>query len=66
MQLVNGAKIVRAYDWHNNETVTLRKHVTKYKNMRKLMVEFLIKYECRGEKITRVISIRINKSINLH
>ena len=38
--LLKGDEIVRACDRHSNETVTLRKHVTKYKKMRKLMVEF--------------------------
>ena len=42
----------------------LRKYVTKYKKMRKSMVEFLKKYESRGYKIARVNSIRIRKSIN--
>ena len=50
---------------HNNETVTLKKHVSKYKNMQKWMVEFLRKFENRGIKIARVNSIRITKSINL-
>ena len=36
-----GDEIVRACDRHRNETVTLTKHVTKYKYMRKWMVEFL-------------------------
>ena len=42
-----------------------RKHVTKYKDMRKWMVEFLRKIEGRGIKIARVNSIHITKSINL-
>ena len=33
--------------------------------MRKLMVEFLRKFESRGIKITLVNSIRITKSVNL-
>ena len=33
-------QIVRAGDRHGSETVTLRKHVNEYKNMRKWMVEF--------------------------
>ena len=53
-----------ACNWHSNETVTLRKHVTKYKHMRKWFVEFLRKFENRGIKIDRV-KIRINKFINL-
>ena len=48
-----------------NETVTLRKHVSKYKCMQKWMVEFLRKFEDRGIKIARVNSILISKSINL-
>ena len=51
-------------DMHNNEIVTLRKHFTKYKHMQKWMVEFCRKFEKRGIKIVRVISI-ITKSINL-
>ena len=45
--------------------MTLRKHVSKYKNMQKWMVEFLRKYQSGGDKIARVNSIRITKSINL-
>ena len=52
-------------DRHNNQTVTLGKHITKYKNMRKRLVEFLRKSESRGDKIVRVNTIRITKSINL-
>ena len=32
---------LRACDRQSNETVTLRKHGTKYKHIQKLMVEFL-------------------------
>ena len=53
------AEIVQTCDRNNNETATLRKHVTKYKRMRKWMVEFLSKSDCRGIKIDRVYSIRI-------
>ena len=63
---MNGAEIVRSCDRHNNETATIRKHVTKYKNMRKWMVEFFRKFVIRGIKIARVNSIIITKSINLH
>ena len=56
---------VRPCDWHSNETATLRKHVTKYKHIRKWMVEFLKKFENRGIKIARANSIPIKKSINL-
>ena len=52
-------------DRHSNETATHMKHVTKYKNMRKLMLEFFKKIEDRGIKIARVHSILISKSINL-
>ena len=58
---MKGDKIVRHFDRNSNKTVTLRKHVTKYKNMRKWMVEFLRKFENRGIKIARVNSI-ITKS----
>ena len=50
---------------HVNETVTGRKHVTKIKNMRKWMVEFVRKFENRGIKIVPYNSILITKSINL-
>ena len=62
---MKGDEIVRPYERHSNETVTLRKHVTKYKHMRKWMVEFLRKIENRGIKIDRENSIIITKSINL-
>ena len=58
-------EFVQACDRHSSETVTLMKHYNKYKNMHKLMVEFLRKSENRGIKIARVNSIRITKSINL-
>ena len=57
-------EIVRPFDLHSNETVSVRKHVSKYKHMRKLML-FLGKFENRFIKIARVNSIRITKSINL-
>ena len=63
---MNGDEIARPVDRHSNETATDRKHVTKYKHMRKLMLVFLGKFEYRGNKIARVKSIRITKSINLH
>ena len=40
-------------------------YITKYKNLRKWMVEFLRKLENRGIKIVRVNSILITISINL-
>ena len=58
-------EIVPPCDRHSNETVTLRKHVTKSKNTRKCMVEFLRKLENRVIKIVRVNSILLTKSINL-
>ena len=61
---MKGDEIVRSSDQRNIETVTLRKHVTKYKNMRKWMAEFR-KFENLGVKIARVNSIFITKSINL-
>ena len=62
---MQGDEIVRALDRHSNETATIRKHVTKYKHLRKLMLVFLEKFENRGIKIDRVNSIRITKSIKL-
>ena len=47
-------EIVGPCDRRSNETVTLRNHVNKYKNMRKRMVEFLRKFENRGTKISRI------------
>ena len=60
-----GDEIVRACDRHRNETATLTKHVSKYKYMRKWMVEFLKKLQSRVIKNSRVNSIRMTKSINL-
>ena len=54
-----GDEIVRACDRHWDETVTLTKHVTKYKYMRKWMVEFLSKSHNCGIKFARVNSIRM-------
>ena len=62
---MRGDEIVRPCDRHSNETATLRKHATKYRSMRKWMLEFLQKIENRGIKISRVNSILITKSINL-
>ena len=56
IKLVKGDEIVLACDRYNNETVTFMKHVTKYKNMRKWMVEFLRKSDSRDNKIARVKS----------
>ena len=62
---MTGDEIIRPCDLHNNETATLRKHVTKYIHMRKWMIEFLRKFENCAIKIARVNLIRITKSINL-
>ena len=62
---MNGDEIFRPCNRHSNETVTFGKHVTKYKNMQKWIVEFLRKFENRGIKIARVNWIFITKSINL-
>ena len=58
-------EIVLPFDRHSNETASVRKHVSKYKHMRKFMLLFLGKFENRCIKIARVNSIRIKKSINL-
>ena len=64
--LINeGDEIVRACDRHRNETVTLWKHVTKYKYMRKWMDGFLNKFQSYGIKFAHVNSIHMNKSFNL-
>ena len=60
-----GDEIVPPCDRHINETVSLRKHVTKFRHMRKWIVEFLRKFQNRDIKIALVNSIRITKSINL-
>ena len=52
---MKGDEIVLACNRYNNETATLRKHVTKYKNLRKWIVEFLKKSESRGDKLARNI-----------
>ena len=54
-------EIVWACDRYSNETMTLEKNVTKYKHLRKWMVEVLSKSESRGIKIAQVNSIRITK-----
>ena len=38
-------EIVRHCDRHSNETVTLTTHASKYKNVRKWMVEFHRKFK---------------------
>ena len=62
---MEGEVIVRSCDRHSNETDTLKKHVTKYKNLRKWIVGFLRKFENRGIKIARVNPILITKYMNL-
>ena len=49
--LIGTCIIDTACDRHGNETVTLRKDVTKYKNIRKWMGEFLRKSDSRSDKI---------------
>ena len=49
----------------SNETVTLRKHVITYKNMRPWMIEFLRKTKSHCDKIKQVNSIRMTKSTDL-
>ena len=55
----------KACNRHSNETVTFRKHVSNYINMRKWMIEFFKKIENRGIKIARVNYILITNSLNL-
>ena len=55
-----------ACDRHSNETATFRKYVAKYKNMRKLKINFLRKSQGRGDKITRVNSIRITYNLSIY
>ena len=62
---MKGNEIVRPCAQHSSETVTLGKRVIKYKNIWKLIVEFLRKFQNRGIKIARVNSILITKSFNL-
>ena len=61
IQLVKGDEIVRPCDRHSIETMTLRKHLTKYKNMRKWMVEILRKFENHAIKSGGHGSILITK-----
>ena len=61
-----GRRNCSTFDWHSNETATVRIHVSKYKHIRKLMLVFLGKFENRGIKIARVNSTHITKNINLH
>ena len=50
-QIIERDEIVQVCDRHWDETVTLTKHVTKYKYMRKWMVEFFSK--------SRVLSLKL-------
>ena len=63
--ITEGDEIVWACDRHWDETVTLTKHVTKYKYMRKWMVEFLSESQSRVIKFARVNCIRMANSSNL-
>ena len=63
---MKGDEIVRPFDRHSNETATLRKHVTKYSNMRKLMLVFLGKFKNDGIKISGVNSIRISPNLSIY
>ena len=54
IKLMKVDEIVLPCDRHSNETVILRKHVTKYKHKRQLIVEFLRKFENRGIKIASI------------
>ena len=58
---MKGDKIVRVCDRHSNETVTPEKNVTKYKHVRKSMVEILCKSDSCGIKIDLLNSIPIAK-----
>ena len=58
---MKGDEIVRPCDRHSIETVTLRKHVTKYKNTRKWIAEFLRKFENHAIKIGPDNSILITE-----
>ena len=52
---------------HSNETVTIRKHVAKYKNMWQWRFEFFRTFENRGINIDRVHSIhKICQSIKIY
>ena len=57
-------EIVRHCDRLINETAALRKHLTKYKQMRKWMNKIFRKFDNRGIKIVGVNSIRITKYLN--
>ena len=57
-------EIVLSFDRHSNEHLTLRKHVPKYKHMRKWMVVSLSKSESHGNKIALVNLIHISKFNN--
>ena len=62
---MKGDEIVWPCDQHNNKTGTLRKNVTKYKNIWKSMVKFLRKFKNHGIIIAQVNSILITKYTNL-
>ena len=58
--IVKGDQIVLPCDRHRIETMTLGKHVTKYKNMRKWMVKFIRKFENRA-KVVEITPVLITK-----
>ena len=62
--LVNGDEIVQACDRHNNETVTLRKHVTNINACENGWSNFSANMS-RCIKIARANSIHTTKSIKL-
>ena len=52
--IVKGDEILLACNQHSNEDVTHRKHVIKYKNVRKFMVEFLMKLSVVAVKLLEI------------
>ena len=65
IKLAKGDEIVQCFNRCSNETVTLRKHVTKYKHMHTWMVEFFKKFENLGIKIAPVNSINYHQIYQL-
>ena len=52
-------KILRAFDGHSLETVTLNKYIAEYEQLCKRMVKFLSKFQGHGIRIDNDSSIRV-------
>ena len=63
---MKGEEIVQPFDRHSNETMTVRKHVTKYKHIREWMLVFPGKFEKRGIKICSVLTQLASPNLSIY